>query len=138
MQGKDRAAAAVMVPAKESRIYCMPVILVRSSHHLKRMVYHAEIAIRAVWRESFRLGPPKAQPPGNAQAHERQTLAISGERSQRRSTEGEQRSSTARDLSGPKDRGARHTGACVSYFFCREVAMGLKTALYHTHVLQGG
>src|ERR1700722_17512019 len=27
------------------------------------------------------LGPPKAQPPGNAQAHERQTLAISGERS---------------------------------------------------------
>src|ERR1700681_4202261 len=85
----------------------------------KRIVYHAAIAIRAVWRESFRLGPPKAQPPGNAQAHERQTLAISGERSQHklRSTEGEQRSSTARDLSGPKDRGAKHTGARVSYSF---------------------
>ena len=46
-----------------------------------QLVYHAAIAIRAVWRESFRTGPPKAQPPGNAQAHERQTLAISGERS---------------------------------------------------------
>src|ERR1700693_3144462 len=101
------------------------------------MVYHDSIAIRAVWRESFRPGPPKAQPPGNAQAHERQTLAISGERSQRRSTEGEQRSSRARDLSGLKDRGARHTGARVSFSFRREVAMGLKTALYDTHVLQG-
>src|SRR5271170_14741 len=48
---------------------------------LFQIVYHGLIAIRAVWRESFRLGPPKAQPPGNAQAHERQTLAISGERS---------------------------------------------------------
>ena len=46
-----------------------------------QLVYHAAIAIRAVWRESLRTGPPKAQPPGNAQAHERQTLAISGERS---------------------------------------------------------
>src|ERR1700688_4058691 len=101
------------------------------------MVYDDSIAIIAVWREYFQLGPPEAQPPGNAQAHERQTLAISGERSQRRSTEGEQRSSKARDLSGQKDRGARHTVACVSFFFRREVAMGLKTALYDTHVLQG-
>jgi aminomethyltransferase len=43
----------------------------------------------------------------------------------------------ARDLSGSKDRGAKHTGARVSLFFRREVAMGLKTALYDTHVLQG-
>jgi aminomethyltransferase len=55
---------------------------------------------------------------------------------ERRSTEGEQRCE-ARDLSGPKDRGAKHTGARVSLFFRREVAMGLKTALYDTHVLQG-
>ena len=63
-------------------------------------VYHRRIAIRAVWRESFRRGPPKAQPPGNAQAHERQTLAISGERlpRERRSTEGEQRFLSARSL----------------------------------------
>src|SRR5258706_15197104 len=81
------------------------------------MVYDDSIAIRAVWRESFQLGPPKAQPPGNAQAHERQTLAISGERSQRRSPEGGQRSSKARDLSGQKDRGARHTVASVSFTF---------------------
>src|ERR1700732_2115605 len=95
----------------------MRMILFRSSHRLKRMVYHHSIAIRAVWRESFRSGPPKAQPPGNAQAHERQALAISGERSQRRSTEGEQRSAKARDLSGSKDREARHTGARVSCSF---------------------
>src|SRR6202011_3016332 len=138
MQGEYRAAAAVAAAAQETRICCVTrLILFRSSYHQKQMVYHDVIAIRAVWRESFRPGPPKAQPPGNAQAHERQTLAISGERSQRRSTEGEQRSSKARDLSGPKDRGAKHTGARVSYFFCREVAMGLKTALYDTHVLQG-
>ena len=63
-------------------------------------VYHGCIAIRAVWRESFRRGPPKAQPPGNAQAHERQTLAISGERlaRERQSTEGEQRFLSARSL----------------------------------------
>src|SRR5208282_3592418 len=50
---------------------------------------------------------------------------------------GEQRSSRARDLSGPKDRGARHMGARVSVFFRSEVAMGLKTPLYDVHVLQG-
>ncbi len=52
---------------------------------LTRIVYHARIAIRAVWRASLLIeGPPKAQPPGNAQAHELQSLAISGERSRPR------------------------------------------------------
>src|SRR5208283_1747138 len=70
-------------------------------------------------------GPPKAQPPGNAQAQELQSLAISGERSRRSggSTEGEQRAS-ALDLSGSRTEG-------------REVAMGLRTPLYDTHVSQG-
>src|SRR5258708_25709669 len=119
VQGGPRVTAAkVVVTARETRICCvMPMILFRSSHRPKRMVYHIGIAIRAVWRESFRLGPPKAQPPGNAQAHERQTLAISGERSQRRSTEGEQRSSRARDLSGPKASGPSHTGPCLTFSF---------------------
>ncbi len=45
------------------------------------MVYALDITIRAVWRESIILGPPKAQLPGNAQAHEQQSLVISGERS---------------------------------------------------------
>ena len=46
--------------------------------------------------------------PTNAQAHERQSLAISGERLGviRKPTEGEQRRHRALDLSGSKDRGA--------------------------------
>lgn len=98
MSVKSHQCAAA---AKEMRICCaVPAILFWASHHLKQIVYHGAIAIRAVWRESFRIGPPKAQPPGNAQAHERQTLAISGERSllKRRSTEGEQRFLSARSL----------------------------------------
>src|ERR1700730_13514161 len=115
----------------------MPLILCRSSYRLKRMVYHDVIAIRAVWRESFRIGPPKAQPPGNAQAHERQTLAISGERSQLRGgpPKGSSACQSARSLRSKGQRGKAQRCFCL-LFFRREVAMGLRTALYDTHILE--
>ncbi len=58
-------------------------------------------------------GPPKAQPPGNAQAHELQSLAISGERSRRaaRSTEGEQRC-IERSISQVSRTEGRHALKC--------------------------
>src|SRR5277367_3080037 len=83
------------------------------------------------------IGPPKAQPPGNAQAHERQTLAISGERSRLGDPpKGSSAHEGARSLRSKGQRGMARGCQCRLYF-CREVAMGLKTALYDTHVLQG-
>jgi aminomethyltransferase len=89
----------------------------------------------------FIKGPPKAQPPGNAQAHELQFLAISGERSRRLGADppkGKQRAS-ARSISQVQgQRGGWHAGAGrISVDFRSEVAMGLKTPLYDTHVSEG-
>ena len=61
-----------------------------------------------------RRGPPKAQPPGNAQAHVLRSLAISGERSRRQRPIHRRGAAPERalDLSGPKDRGAARTIRC--------------------------
>jgi hypothetical protein len=56
------------------------------------------------------LGPPKAQPPGNAQAQVLQTRATSGERPRpRASVHRRGVAPRALDLSGTKDRGVAGT-----------------------------
>src|ERR1700694_3075639 len=113
------------------------MILFRSSHRLKRMVYHGAIAIRAVWRESFRLGTAEGatarKRSGTRTADSRDLWRAIAAAIHRR---GAALIKSARSLRFKGQRGQADRCSCL-FYFRREVAMGLKTVLYDTHVLQG-
>src|SRR5450631_4552717 len=97
------------------------------------------IAIRAAWRESLNLKDRRRRNRPETLRHTNGRLSRSLESDRGSSGDppkGSRACQSVQSLRSQGQRGKAHRCLCRLYFR-REVAMGLKTALHDTHILQG-